>query len=401
MRRFEETSVAEREHGRLNDKVSRAQSHLTEKERVRLGAYYTEREYVDTAWDMLKARGITEGALVLDSACGYGAFLRDRPDNIGFDIDPDAIRRARTERPNALFRCGNSLQNVRRANFGIPSDRKLVIVGNPPFNDRTSLVRKDKKRGNAEMKMDEDLRARDLGISFLRSFDRLKADAVCVLHPLSYLIKPANFFSLKNFSRHYKPLEARIVSSEVFDDNSRKTPFPIVIALYERSEAGMTHSAVTGYRFRVNDTLSFRPGDFRYIDDFVSKYPRRKTPDDMDGIMFWTLRDINALKRNRTFVTEKSSNAVFIDRLQLDYYVYIDVFKRFIDRVPFYMGNSSVMINEELFREHRKYFVHDSVRRHPCLRGHFDWPDGVRDDEAARKIENYFRQLLGEHFLDA
>lgn len=380
----------------------RVQNHLQETQRVHLGAYYTEDEYVCRAWEMLERHcGVSVKTTILDSACGYGGFIRNEPNNVGCDIDPVAISRARREKPKALFRRANSLENVSRKRFGISKDSKLVIVGNPPFNDRTSLIRRETKRKHTKIRIDEDLRSRDLGISFLRSFDKLKADAVCVLHPLSYLIKPANFSALKNFSRHYSLIEARIINSNVFSDNSQSVSFPIIVALYKRSEAGMTHSDVTGYRFPINDTLSFRPGDFQYIDGLVSKYPRKRTPDDMDGVMFWTLRDINALRRNRTFLTEKSSNAVFIDRRQLDYYAYIDVFKRFMDRIPFYMGNSSVMIDEGLFREYRKYFVHDAARRHPCLRGHFGWPDGVRDEEAVRKAEEYFRRLLGEHFLNA
>ena len=366
---------------------------------MHLGAYYTEDEYVSKAWNMLESNYALGGTTILDSACGYGGFIRDEPNNRGYDIDPVAIRHAGAAKPKALFRRLNSLENVGRESFAIPEDKRLVIVGNPPFNDRTSLIRRGIKRNQAEMKIDEDLRSRDLGISFLRSFDKLGADAVCVLHPLSYLVKPTNFSALKSFSENYSLAEAQIINSGVFEDNSRAGSFPISIALYLRSGTGMTYSDVAGHSFRINDRLSFRIKDFRYVDDFIDKYPRKPKDDDLDGIMFWTLRDINALRRNRTFVTARSGNAVFINKSQLDYYIYVDVIKQFIDRVPFYLGNSNVMINERLFRKLKKFFVHDSVRRHPYLRKYVDFAGDVNDREATENIERYFRSLLGKHYL--
>ena len=381
--------------------VPQAQNHLSETERVHLGAYYTEDEYVSKAWNMLESNYALNGTTILDSACGYGGFIRDEPTNRGYDIDPVAISHARDAKPKALFRCLNSLENVGREGFAIPENKKLVIVGNPPFNDRTSLIRHGIKRNQAEIKIDEDLRSRDLGISFLRSFGKLEADAVCVLHPLSYLVKPTNFSALKNFSENYSLTEAHIINSNVFGDNSRTTSFPISIALYLRSEKGMTYSDVAGHSFKINDLLSFRIKDFRYVDDLIDKYPRKQKDDDLDGIMFWTLRDINALRRNRTFVTEKSGNAVFIGKSQLDYYIYVDVFKQFIHRVPFYLGNSNVMINERLFRKLKKFFVHNSIKRHPHLCKYVDSADDVKDHEATENIEWYFKSLLGKHYLRA
>ena len=381
--------------------VPQAQNHLSETERVHLGAYYTEDEYVSKAWNMLESNYALDGTTILDSACGYGGFIRNEPNNRGYDIDPVAIRHARAAKPKALFRRLNSLENVGRESFAIPEDKRLVVVGNPPFNDRTSLIRRGIKRNQSEMKIDEDLRSRDLGISFLRSFDKLEADAVCVLHPLSYLVKPTNFSALKNFSENYSLAEAHIINSSVFGDNSRTTPFPISIALYLRSETGMTYSDVARHSFRINDRLSFRIKDFRYVDDLIDKYPRKPKDDDLDGIMFWTLRDINALRRNRTFVTGKSPNAVFISKSQLDHYIYVDVFKQFIHRVPFYLGNSNVMIDEALFRKLKKFFVHDSARRHPHLCKYVDSADDVKDHEATENIERYFKSLLGKHYLRA
>jgi type I restriction-modification system DNA methylase subunit len=50
------------------------QNHLVYADRVNMGAYYTQDEYVHIAWDML-APYINEKTVVLDSSCGYGNFL--------------------------------------------------------------------------------------------------------------------------------------------------------------------------------------------------------------------------------------------------------------------------------------------------------------------------------------
>ena len=68
------------------------------------------------------------------------------------------------------------------------------------------------------------------------------------------------------------------------------------------------------------------------------------------------MRDINALKRNQTFVKNFGFNTIVIDKNKLDYYVYVDVFKRFADKVPYYFGNCDVLIDDSLFQKYKKIF---------------------------------------------
>ena len=72
------------------------------------------------------------------------------------------------------------------------------------------------------------------------------------------------------------------------------------------------------------------------------------------------MRDINALKRNQTFVKNFGFNTIVIDKNKLDYYVYVDVFKRFADKVPYYFGNCDVLIDDSLFQKYKKYFLSDA-----------------------------------------
>src|SRR3989344_5858437 len=69
--------------------------------------------------------------------------------------------------------------------------KNIIAIGNPPYNDTTSIIRNSIKDTSIQDKIDADIKTRDLGMSFLLSYDKLKADYVCVLHPLSYLIKKA------------------------------------------------------------------------------------------------------------------------------------------------------------------------------------------------------------------
>ncbi|KLL02548.1 MAG: hypothetical protein MRERC_1c164 [Mycoplasmataceae bacterium RC_NB112A] len=77
----------------------------------------------------------------------------------------------------------NALTNLKRTDYGISEKQKLIIIGNPPYNDLTSLkARKIKQNFPTSLNIDPQIKSRDLRISFLRSYYQLKADYVCVLH---------------------------------------------------------------------------------------------------------------------------------------------------------------------------------------------------------------------------
>ena len=200
---------------------------------MNLGSYYTPSEIVDVAWETI-APYLHSQTTVIDTACGYGDFLKDCEQalTIGCDIDETAIDVAREKNKKVRFFQTNALYDVSRAKFGIPQRAHLIVVGNPPYNDRTSLIRHSIKSVNFDI--DEDIASRDLGISFLRSYNKLEADLICVLHPLSYLIKPTNFRLLKEFTENYRLIDGLLISSGEFPESVKHTPFPIVLALYQR-----------------------------------------------------------------------------------------------------------------------------------------------------------------------
>ena len=353
------------------------------------------------SWQLIKPY-IDSQTTIIDTACGYGVFLKNslkdygQSDTIGCDIDEDAIAIAKKNTDKVQFFQTNSLHNVSRGKFGIPQQStKLIVVGNPPYNDRTSLIRHKIK--NVDFDVDVDIKSRDLGISFLRSYNKLEADFICVLHPLSYLIKQTNFKHLKKFTAHYKLIDGILISSGEFPESAKHTPFPIIIALYQRDTLGMEYSDIRSFAFRTVGGNGFCLSDFEYITNYITKYPSKQhqvIPD--NSLFFWTMRDINTLKRNRTFVQNYSSNTIVIDKTKLDYYVYVDVFKRNLYRLPFYFGNCDVPIDNSLFQQSKHCFISDTLRHHPYLEKHFQI-EPIEKEQVETEIGRYFKELLGKY----
>jgi hypothetical protein len=145
---------------------------------------------------------------------------------LGRDVDPEVVGILKDAGyPDVGL--DNSLANVNRAKYGLENDDRLVVVGNPPYNDVTSL---NKKRGSnskesLNITMDDAVRSNDLGIAFLKAFDVLEADVVCVLHPLSYLIKESNFKSkIAPFVKNYRLERGVFFSSAEFSDTGHAVP---------------------------------------------------------------------------------------------------------------------------------------------------------------------------------
>lgn len=377
------------------------QKHLNHVDKVNLGSYYTPEIVVDLTYSILyKNISNIKSFTILDSSCGYGSFLEKKDlikRFVGADIDNIAILEATKKNKHVDFICQNSLMNVCRDNLTIKKEEKIIVIGNPPYNDTTSIIRSSIKDASIQNKIDLDIKTRDLGMSFLLSYDKLKADYVCVLHPLSYLIKKANFSLLSKFSRNYKLIDGLIISSHEFSETSRGIAFPILIALYKRDEIGMGYDYIQNYQFKVKDDGVFRLKDFDTIVNYVQKYPNKKflNKNDKPVAKFWTLRDINALKRNRTFIEEDTYNTVHVLMEKLPYYCYIDIFKQYTDRMPYFIGNCDVIIDNEKFGKIKECFIAQSIRTNPVLKNKFRFRE---IPDAKLKIDNYFKELLENKF---
>ena len=369
-------------------------THLNHKEKINLGAFYTPQNYVVLVWNKIK-KFIDKNTIILDSSAGYGNFFSVNVNvkKIANDIDKIACEMIKKNYKDIKVFNKNALKNVSRSMFNIKNE-KLIIIGNPPYNDTTSIIRNHLKENKIEV--DKDLKTRDYGISFLLSYNKLKADVISVLHPLSYLVKQANFKLLKDFAKNYKLIDSTIIDSKTFLETSKNISFPIIIALYVRDKDGMDYEYIKNFEFKTIDKKTFKLNDFDFISNYIRKYPiKNKTPKEND-ILFWTMRDLNALKRNKTFVDKFSYNTIIIDKNKLDYYIYVDVVKQFNKVFPYYFGNLDVIIDNELFKEYKIYFIQEALKRWSFL-GNYYKKEDIDIQEVRKKIIEYFKKLLKEH----
>lgn len=368
------------------------QTHLGIRDTVNLGSFYTPSLLVEFAYNMLNMAILRSDISsncceLLDSSCGYGNFFYGIEKFAfkkicGMDIDGKAVEIAKNNFPTIDFCQGNALENVKRDKFGVSRNAPLVIIGNPPYNDKTSIVKNRLKQQDI-FKIDNDLTHRDLGASFLLSYAKLQADFICVLHPLSYLIKEANFRSLKKFTSEYILIDSLIVSSSFFCPNSIGH-FPISISLFQRSISGMSYDYISNFSFKTLEGKIFKLSSFDYIGKYIDKYPnKRRVLDSQRVAIFHTLRDINALRRSGTFVTRENCNTVNVSQSKYSLYCYVDVFKKIIPHIPYYLGNCDIPIDYNQFKNIEEYFVYSSENK-----------------MLHSKVIHYFKTLLGEHYED-
>ena len=370
------------------------QTHLTYKEMTDFGCFYTPEVFVQNLIDKIKCNiSNYQDYFYVDSSCGYGSFLQklDNLKTIGCDIDKGAIDVATANDKNSNYYCLNTLSGFSRDSINLQSDSKIIIIGNPPYNDTTSKV-KNEFKNQEPCAIDADLKTRDLGISFMLSFNKLKADYVAVLHPLSYMIKKANYDLLRPFYNNYSLIDHSIINSQCFSFTSKTKGFPIIIALYKRDPKGMNYSEISNMEYKTIDGETFRI-NYDSIKNYISKYPSKYAQPTESDILFFTMRDINALNRSRTFIEDYGPNAIVINKNKIEYYCYVDVFKRYIEKLPYYYGNIDVFIDNEKFKPIKDVFITNSIERYPWLKGK-DIKYTHNNDYSL--IDNYFSELFNK-----
>jgi len=375
------------------------QDHLNFSDTINYGSYYTPPTIVDLVYGLLKNNVPSlDQYTIVDTSCGYGSFLR-LPHTLGADLDPAAIKEAAFQAPSARLFQHNSLAEVNRAQYGLANNAKMIIVGNPPYNDRTSLVRHGLKKSVCDV--DNDLRHRDLGISFLLSYNKLRADYICVLHPLSYLIKKANFESLGPFRYNYKLKDGIVISSGEFSSTSKTTRFPILIGFYQRTNERMTNNFIRRYPFKTKEGPVLRLDCFDEFGWFTTKYPNQKSLGlDKTAAFFWTMRDINALKRSRTFVEKEVPNSsIRVPAERLPYYCYADMFKDYLRHIPYYFGNCDILLDHGEFEKIKDAFVVASLEKYKFLK-HLLPASSNKAKDYSPVISSYFKNLFGEHYAN-
>ena len=340
--------------------------HLPKNKRIQLGSYYTPEELVHKVHEFIRPYldNRKKNIVIFDSAGGCGAFLFDikHYDYRIADRDLDACRFLKQHFNQHNVFHTNSLIKVDRDKYFLSSSAFLIIIGNPPYNDTTSEFKNGKKGQNI---CDEDLYDRDLGISFLKSYHKLKADIICVLHPLSYLIKEANFKRLRVFKDNYKLIKGEMFSSALFHGTGTGK-FPILVALYEKNPSGMTFEYIRQFQFDVlNSNKKFILSEYKTTDGYINKYPPRKNDvkDSPLGLYYWTFRDFNSLKKNTSFIVQKHPNGIVVTLENFFKYSYLYALKNlFRPEDPWLYGNLSPLVNIEDVEKNKKLYVSYSFK---------------------------------------
>lgn len=376
-------------------------AHLGYTQKTNLGSFYTPKHLVDLVYGLLRENATEDFAdVILEPACGYGAFLQNEMLSpkvrlIGADLDDEALAVARHMLPHIEFFHCNALSQISRIKYGISNSERLVIVGNPPYNDVTSHVKNRVKTTPCEI--DSTIRTRDLGLSFMLAMAALSPEYIAVLHPLSYLIKEANFRILNPLMRRYELKDAMVFNSQEFSETSKGCGFPIVAAIYMKSARGCTYSSIVGRKFKTLEGAEFSISDFDYVGRYISKYPARYNNSVIksDRFKFYTMRDINALKRSRTFIEEDTANTIYINPEKLHYYCYVDAFKDIAGKLPYYLGNFDVMIDRPAFEEIKEDFLYLSIKKHTHVLGKI-YPDLTSQQVAyaQERVYTYFAVLF-------
>lgn len=346
--------------------------HLNKAEIIKLGSYYTPQILVDKVHSYIQPYlKNKKNIIIFDSAGGCGAFITTGLKDYNYriaDKDPQACSFVSKQFNAQNVYCVNSLDDVDRKRFSISESSFLIMIGNPPYNDTTSEFKNGEKGINI---CDDDLKDRDLGVSFLKSYNKLKADIVCILHPLSYLIKEANFKRLKGFKDNYKLIKGEIFSSGLFKGTG-KIKFPILIALYERNSDGMSFDYIKNFRFNLlNSNKNFMLSHYKTTDGYINKYPPRKNDiqESPIGLYYWTFRDINSLKKNKSFILDKHVNGIVVTLENFYKYSYLYSFKTLFnpDNIWLY-GNLSPLIDIREVERDKKLYISYAIKNNPVFK---------------------------------
>lgn len=347
--------------------------HLSMHEKIILGGFYTPPDIIRKVEEMVKPFLNFDNLIIADLAGGCGAFILPfQHYNYRIaDCDEKAVEYLKSYFNHQNVILTNSLTDVSRKKFNIPENSFLIIVGNPPYNDTTSEYKKGQK-GNVIS--DPDIYDRDLGISFLKFFNKLKADVICILHPLSYLIKEANFKRLKSFACNYKLIESFIFPSTKFKDTSEVSAFPVTISLYLRDKNGMSYDNIKNFRFKILDDekKTFIVSRYTTTDGYINKYPPRKNDimkESPLNIYYYSFRDLNSILRNASFIDKKYANSVVVTLENLYKYAYLYVIKKLLKfKNKWLFGNMSPLVDIDYVESNKELMVYYVIKTHPLFK---------------------------------
>ncbi len=361
--------------------------HLSKEEIIKNGSIFTPQYLVVLVSELLDEY-ISLSSVIGDFGSGYGAFLQQFSNKgkrcFATELDEKSYRLLKQEYPKIQIYHENSLSNISRNKYNLSADDELIVIGNPPYNDVTSLYKKGEK---GSLICDESVYSRDFGVSFLKTYSKLEAKYICVLHPLAYLIKKNNFKSLGFFKENYKLIKSVIFSSKHFESIKKtNSEFPVVASLYQRNLQGMNFDFINNFQFNVyNSNKKIVFSNITTIDNEVDKYPKKGKH---NGLQFYTLRDINALMRNTTFIEGDVSNGIEVKIESLYKYGWVLFFKNnFKPQTNKYIyGNLSPLYPKKITKEFKNASAYYAFNNNLLVRKYFFKKD--IENEYGKELEN-------------
>ena len=309
-------------------------SFLPDHKRSAFGKYYTPDLLTALVHQATKDLDIST-LLIIDIAAGCGAFLKEyNSANIrGFDIDEEAVLILKALGFNGEQL--NSLEQPGRDWFKIDSKVKLVLIGNPPYNDVTSKNKRTGKNAktSTQLLIHQDLKASDLGRSFLKQAFAMAPVRIVFLHPFSYVCKRKNLKELCGFN--YRIAGGTLFSSSLFPGTS--TPFPCICAVWEPCNP-ITSFATEVERIRQLKFDLFEGGTFclaDYNEFSITDLPKYASPEISDcGVYHYNFRDLNSLLTSANFINQPSPSSFPVQWEQLPTICLANVIKRRWRSVP-------------------------------------------------------------------
>ncbi len=118
--------------------------HLSKQEIIKNGSIFTP-QYLVTLVSELLDEYIDLNSVIGDFGSGYGAFLQQFIGKgkrcFATEYDEMSYRLLKQEYPTIQIYHENSLLNISRDKYKLREEDELIIIGNPPYNDVTSLLK--------------------------------------------------------------------------------------------------------------------------------------------------------------------------------------------------------------------------------------------------------------------
>jgi hypothetical protein len=225
---------------------------------------------------------------------------------------------------------------------------------------------------NQAIEIDINIKSKDYGMAFLKHYATLECEEIVVLHPLSYLIKQANFKQLGFFTNQYKLENAIIFSSSEFGTalKDNKTQFPIICAKY--TKGSMNYDYIKSFYFKVlNQENTFSIKDLYTIDDYgIRKYPASKNmvKESDINLYHYNIRDMNSLKTSGNFSSIYNHNMITVQFENLYQYAYLNCYRRYFPN-DFLLGNISPICDKKMLenQEFRDICIMDLIINNQSL----------------------------------